>query len=319
MLGSLYFSINAVLPIFIIVLIGWLLRYFKLLDVAFFDKAEKLVFRVSLPCLLFTEVAFSGTDESADLPLIAFCVCGILALFAVLMVTVPLIIKQNDRRGAFIQGVYRSNFAILGIPLAQNMFGDAGSAKIAVVMPFAIALFNSIAVIIFSIFAPEDKKEKPGKIALGILLNIVKNPLIIAVILALPFLIFGWTLPEFVSKSIGYVSNLALPLALMSMGANFTFSSLKGRVGLAITASLLKVIILPAVFVTIAAVLGFRDASLGVIFILFGSPSAVSAYIMSKSMGSDYTLTGQITLLTTVLSILSLFCGIFLLRSMGLI
>ncbi len=322
MYESFIYSVNAVLPIFILVIFGYLIRRFKFIDDAFIATSDRVVFHIALPAMLFCEIinaAKDGEGINADLSFTLFCVGGILAVFTAALLIVPLVIRGNPQRGSMIQAVYRSNFAILGVPLAKNMFGSAGGGKIAMVMPFCIALFNALAVISFSVFAPEEKKLPPRALAKKIAVSIATNPLIIAVTAGA---LLVWTpiaLPVLVMKPLGYLGDLTLPLSLISLGANFKFADLRGNLALSLSATALKLLIVPAATVGAAIALGFRGVELGVIFILFGGPSAVSGYIMAKNMGGDHTLTGQITLMTTFACMFTIFGGVFLLKLAGLI
>lgn len=319
MASNFLYSFNAVAPIFLIVLVGVALKRIGFVNDNFLDISEKLVFKIALPIMLFLEVARGSVSELANGSLIAFCVITVTASFVIVSLLAILCIRDRDRRGAFVQGMCRSNFAILGVPLADNMFGEAGTTLIAIVMPFVILMFNAYSVILLSLFSSDSSQKLDGKKLLQILRNIVTNPLIIGVLAGIPFMLLDWQLPVVVNKSLTYLSNLTTPLALISLGANFRPESLRGRVGYAVVSSLGKTVVLPAIMVTIAALLGFRDASLGVILILFGAPTAVSSYIMAKKMGNDGELAAQILLLTTFLCMLTIFCGIFLIKSLGLI
>ena len=235
MAESFIYSLNVVLPLFVIVVLGFILGRCRFLTPEFLAVSEKFVFKIALPAMLFLEVAESNISETLDVPLILFCCGGIAASFLLLCAAVPLFVKDNDKRGAFIQGVYRSNFAILGVPLAENMFGEEGVKVIAIVMPFAIVMFNVFAVIVLSMFAPADKKKTSAELAREIIKNIVTNPLIIAVVLAIPFMLTSVEIPLFAGKSLRYLSNTTFSLALMSLGANFTAKSLKGRLSASIS------------------------------------------------------------------------------------
>ena len=319
MLESFLYSLNVVLPLFIIVILGFILGQRKFLTPEFLAVSEKFVFKVTLPAMLFLEVAHSNISESLDVPLIIFSCSGIALSVIVLCIIAPIFIKSNEKRGAFIQGVYRSNFAILGVPLAENMFGESGVKVIAIVMPFAIVMFNVLAVVVLSMYAPAEKKKSSGELFREILKNIVTNPLIIAVVLAIPLMLSPISLPVFVDKSLSYLSNTTFALSLMSLGANFTAKSLKGRAALSVIGSVCKTAILPLIAVVAAVLIGFRNEPLGIILILFGAPTSVSSYIMAKNMGSDYELAGQILLLTTMMCLLTLFSGIFIMKSLALI
>lgn len=319
MLESFIYAVNTVLPIFVIVILGYILMQTGFINTGFTNVADRLVFKVALPVMLFLEVAKSGGTDVFDAKFILYCAGGIVATFLLLCAIVPLFVKSNDKRGAFIQGIYRSNFAILGIPLAESMFGEEGTLQIAAIMPFAITLFNVLAVVILSVYAPAEVKLTKKQLLKNILKTIATNPLIISVVLALPIMLLDITLPTVVNKSLTYLSNMVMPVALICIGATFRFDSLKQRFGFALSASLLKVMVVPLIMVSLAAAIGFRGSQLGVIMILFGGPTAVSSYIMAKNMKSDYELAGQIVLLTTLICMGTLFAGVFTLDLLGLI
>ena len=319
MLESFLYSLNIIAPIFIIVFLGVLMKKKKFINAEFVAICDKLVFKLALPALLFIDIATADAGDTLDIRLIIFCVMTVVVTFILPCLIVPLFIKDNAKRGAFIQGVYRSNAAILGITLATNMFGEVGAATISMVLPFVVVLFNVFAVILLSIYAPADVKLKPAALLKRIGKTIVTNPLIIAIVLALLWKLTGLTLPVLVSRSLNYIANMSMPLALISLGANFTVESLHGRVGLAILSSACKTIVVPTLAVLAGIAFGFRGVGLGVIFIIFGGPAAVSSYIMAKEMKSDYELASQILLISTLMSLFTLFAGIFILKQTGLI
>ena len=268
--------------------------------------------------MLFLEVAGAKKLSGGDFKLIAYCICSVTTVFFLMSVGAWLFVKK-EYRGAFVQGSSRSNFAVLGIPLAISMFGDAGATAIALVMPFVIIMFNAYSVIILSLFATGDGKLSFRETVKRLLLNIVTNPLIIAVVLALPVLYFDLDLPTFADRSLDYISAMTTPLSLICLGANFKVSSIKGRIGTALTATALKLVIVPALAVTAAALLGLRNEALGTVFILFGAPSAVSSYIMARNMKNDSDLAAQILLFTTMVCVFTVFAGVFVLKTLGLI
>lgn len=324
MLSDLYFCANGVLPIFIVALVGYVLKSTGVLTDSFVTCADKLVFRVMLPCMLFTKVAFVDKDAliPRDFGLAGFCVSATLVLTLLLMIFVPAFIKNRGACGAFIQGIFRSNMAFLGVPFAQNLFGDEGARLAAVLIACMIPLYNVLAVIVLCIFDGSEKgngKNLVSKI-INVLCGIVKNPLIIAVVFAVPFCVYGLTLPPFAVKTLGYFSDCASPIALITIGASFRFADLKGRAAKAVTASLIKTVAVPAVMMAVSHyVLGFTGIHLGLVLIAFGTPTAVSSFIMAKNMNSDYKLANQIILLTTLLCTATIFAWSFALRRLGLV
>lgn len=318
MLDNFIYSVNVILPVFIIVILGFILGRTKFIGESFIEPAEKIVFKIALPVMLFLEVAGAEKLSGGDFDLILYCICSVTLVFLAVSLAAIIFVKK-EHRGSFVQGSCRSNFAVLGIPLAISMFGDAGGTAIALVMPFVIIMFNAYSVIILSIFSKGEKKAGVKETVKRLFANIVTNPLIIAVVLAIPFLYFEIQLPTFADKSLNYISAMTTPLSLICLGANFKLSEMKGRIGVSLIATTLKLVILPAVTVTVAALLGFRNEALGTIFILFGAPSAVSSYIMAKNMKNDSDLAAQILLLSTMICLFTVFAGVFVLKNLELI
>ncbi len=313
MTKELIFSLNTVLPLIILIGIGYIIRISGILNDVFFTGAEKFVFKVALPCSLFMSVYGANSGETFSKSLIIFCVTAIAAVFILPCLIVPLFIKENPVRGAFIQGTYRSNFAIFGLPLADRLFPETGKAAASSVMPFAIPMFNIFAVVILSVFAPVEKKQSVFRTLRKCLFGIVTNPLIIGIVLALPFMIFSVSLPEPLTATVSYIGDIATPLALICLGATLNLKIGKNKILLALLASVIKVAVIPTAVLAVAVALGYRSVDLGIILILFGSPTAVSSYIMAKNMGSDSDLAAQILVMSTVLCSLTLFIAIFLL------
>ena len=306
------------MPLFVLILMGYLLRRFKIINDAFVDVGTKIGFKMALPVLLFQQVSAADLNTAFNPNLVLFAVISILMVIGLLCLLVPLFVKGNAQRGAIIQAIYRGNFAILGVPLAINMFGEAGAAPTSLLLPFTVPIYNATAVIILTVFDPafEGKKKIPVK---KILKGIITNPLIIGIILGLPFSVFDIEIPVLIDKSLDNLSSLATPLSLLCLGAQFTFEAARDNLKLSVLATVLKQIMIPTVVLAIATLLGFRGGELGAIFILFMAPTAISSYIMAKNMHSDDQLAAQILILTTLTSCLTLTAGIYLLRSMGLL
>ncbi len=319
MLDSLIYSINAILPICLVMLLGKLVSG-RIVPKEFFATADKLVFNFTLPVLLFESVA-SASFSLSDTRLFVFALVGIVLSIALPWAIAPIFIKNRASCGAFIQGIFRSNTAILGLPLAIVLFGDEGRAKFSIVISFTLVLFNIFAVVLLTVFSPkEEEKKSRGRVAKELFLGIIKNPLVIGTLLGLPFMLLeSLTLPTFAETTVDYIARITTPMALLSLGASVSFSKSDGRLKLAIIASLIKSFVLPSAAVAAAYFLGFRGVDIGVIFILFAVPSAIASYVMSKNMKSDYILSGQIIVMTTVMSMVSMFLGLFIMKSLSII
>lgn len=289
----------------------------------FFADIDRFIFKIALPAMLFSEISECDISELSDSTLVLFCCTGIVAVTLLLFAIVPLIVKDNARRGAIIQGIFRSNYAILGVPVAESLAGEGGAKSILIIMPFAIILFNALAVITLSIFAPKGEKQSPGAAALSIVRSVAKNPLIISSLLGLIFALLrvkaGIELPTFVLRTTERLTDTVYALAVISLGAGITKEGFRGKIGVAVVSSICKTIIVPAVAITIAAALGFRGERIIAVFILFGAPTAISSYIMAKNMKSDAELAGQILLVSTVMCLFTLFAITFIIKTAGLI
>ena len=316
-------SVNIVLPIFLLVALGYLLKRLKFASDKFYEDAEKFVFKIALPCQLFLSVAFSSVNvgEVDYARLIVFCILSVTLAFLLGVLVVPMLVKDNSARGAIIQNTFRSNFAVLGIPLAYNIAGDAGKVTISILMPFVIIMFNAYSVIELNIFAPRESKKTMGQLALSTLKSVVTNPLIVSVVAGLPFLLTGWRPPSelsFFKSTVEYLSDTTQALVLVALGAGFSFVSLRGKLKYSLPTAIYKTVVLPIIAVLVARLgFGFGGTELAVIFILFGAPSAVSSYIMAKTLKSDAEVASQTLLLSTLLCTVTLFVAILVLKTLS--
>ena len=316
---NLIYSLNVVTPIFLLVFLGWLLKRKKVFSDKFFSSCDKFVFRIALPSMIFLDVSTTRIKEVSEYtPLIVFCGVSLITAFIIGALIVPLFIHDKAKVGAFVQGIARANFAILGIPIAYNMFGEDGTRLVSILLPEVILIGNILVVIILSVFNPKCQKTSKREMFFNISKSIIKNPLIIAVIIALPFMFIpSIELPIFAERTLSYLSDATMSLALISLGACITIASFKGRFLYSITATVIRLVFLPLIAVMVAWLLGFSGMQISIIFLLFGVPTAVSSYIMAKQMDSDYELAGLILLFTTLFGVFTLFLGVFLIKTVG--
>jgi malate permease and related proteins len=317
-MAPLIFSFNVIMPIFLVVLFGYVIKHFRLIDDNFINTAVKFNFKVGLAALLFKNVYTTNIRQDFDLKLTGFSILCILGTVIVLCLIVPSFIKDKKRASAMIHTIYRSNFLILGIPLAVNMFGESNIAPVALLMPIVIPIYNFLAVFILLAF-DENLAGNSGKKTITVMVSVIKNPLILSSIAAMSLQLFYIKIPVFIEKAIFDIASIATPLALITLGAQFNFKSAVGNIKYSAVASVGRLIINPLIVVLIAILVGFRGYELGAIFILFSSSSAVTCYLMAKEMNSDYELTGDVVLITSLFSVITIFIGLYLLRFAELI
>lgn len=305
---------NIIAPVFIIVFIGYGLRKRGLINDAFTQMSSKLVFNVAMPTLVFVKISAMPIHEVLDWRLIGFACFFVFISFALCWL-ISLWVTGNGRdRGAFIQGAFRGNFAIMGLALLSNAYGNGVPGKAAILLAFIIVLYNLLSVYALSIPQKKERHISWAQIAK----ELITNPLIIAAIIATPFSIFNVTLPQMLYQSADQLAALTLPLALIGIGGSLSFTGLKKDLKLSSIAAFLKIIIIPWITLFAAIRWGFRNEELGVLFFLNSSPTAIASYIMAEAMGSNSRLAGHIILVTTLGSIVTIAVGIIWLKSLGL-
>lgn len=316
MLQNFLYSLNATLPIFAMMALGWALKRAGFLTQAFTGTAEKLVFRVALPCMLFLDIAQMDAAQLLDGRFLAYGVAATLISILAVWGLTKLFLRDKTQVGAFVQGAYRSSAAVLGTALIANVYGDAGYAPLMILA--SVPLYNIFAVLILTLEAGGGGRLDGARLR-GAAAGVCKNPILLGILAGMPFALFHLSLPTVAVKGLRMAANLATPLALLSIGAAFVWDDALQKAKPTIWASAIKLVILPAVFLPAAVALGFRNAQLMAILIMLGSPATASGYIMAKQMGNDGVLANGIIVLTTLLSAVTITGWIFLLRTLGLL
>lgn len=308
---SLLFTLETTLPIFILVLLGLLLRRRNVIDDAFIATSSKLVFNITLPVLMFMAVARSDSGAGQHLPLIGFVLSAALlgallsALWAgALMLSVP-------QRGAFIQASFRSNLGIIGLALCINAYGEEGGVLGALLLAVITPVYNLLAVF----FLTRQQQVR----WLAQLRLILSNPLIIAIVLAVPFSALQWPLPEVALRVGNSLAAMTLPLALIGVGGSLSFAALRRGSAVVLHIVTLKLLVVPVIIAVAAWVCGFRGVELGVICLMFASPTAAAAFVMARSMGADAELTANAIALTTIGSVLTVSGFVYVLSLLPLV
>lgn len=311
-MNNLNLAFSVVFPLFVTMSLGYFLKYIKMLSESFTKQLNGLCFKVFLPCLIFVNIYSSEFSKAFDLKLIVFACFCIFSSFFVLMLLVKNIKTDNNRKGVIVQGIFRSNYVLYGMAVASSLSSVSELGTTSVLISFAIPLYN-----VFSVIALESFKQKNINYRV-IIKGILKNPLIIATFCALFFLLTGLKLPFLIEKVVIDISKIATPLAFIVLGASFKFSKL-GKNVKALTAVVLgKLVLMPFVFLPLAVYLGFRDGQLVAIMTMLASPTAVSSFTMAEDMGLDGELAGQIVVLTSSISIVTMFFWIFVLKQLSL-
>lgn len=331
------FAANAVLPIIILILLGYYLKQIHFYDNNFLKVANKFVFKVALPTLLFYNVYNIESLKAMNGSVILFAVGMILVLFILGLITIHLFISAPKQKGVILQCVFRSNFAIIGVSLAESIGGSEAVAVAAILSAFSIPLFNILAVIALSLFSEEEKEQVSIK---EVLITIYKNPLIRGILLGIVCLVIRMYIPidnhtekplfsmqenlPFLYKSIKNLSAVASPLALIVLGGQFKFTAVKTLAKEISIGTAWRLVLAPALALGCALalsnythILNLTAIEYPALIALFGSPVAVSSAIMAGEMGADEELAGQLVVWTSLLSMLTLFMIVSIFKGIG--
>lgn len=309
---NLIFSFNVVLPIFSLMLIGTFLRKVKLLDKEFIEKANNFAFKVLLPVLLFNNIYKSHISEVFNVKLIVFAVLINIVIVGIMFIVVPKLVKENKDRSIVIQGLYRSNFVLFGVPLSRNIFGPDSLGTVTTLTAIIIPIYNFLAVFILDWYS-NDKSDYKKTIV-----SIIKNPLIIGSFIGIVFSLLNIELPQFIEKTVADVAATATPIALIILGGDIEIKNLGKNMQLLFSVTVGKLLIIPAIVIITAIIFGFKGVELGALFSMVAPSVAVSSYTMALQYECNSELAGQLVFVTTMFSPVTIFTFIFILKSVGL-
>ena len=316
MLNNFLYSLNATLPVFAVMVLGWLLKRRDFLSDDFIKVANKLTFKVALPCMLFLDIGEMDPAQLLNGKFVLYAAAVSLVSILGIWLLTHVLMRDKRQVGAFVQGAYRSSAAVLGVALITNVYGDAGYAPLMILA--SVPIYNVFAVIILVLEADGGGKLDAARLR-QVAVNVVTNPILLGIFAGMPFAFFSIPVPAMMHKGLSMLSNLATPLSLLVIGASFVWGDALKKAKPTVLASLIKLVVLPAIFLPLAIKLGFRNEQLMAILIMLGSPSTPSGYIMAKQMGNDDVLANGIVVLTTLLAAVTITLWIFLLRSLALL
>ena len=313
---NLIFSLNATLPIFLLMVLGYCLRVFHVVDQPFVKTLNSFNYKITLPVLLFRDIAESDFYSVWDTSYVLYCFFATLFCILIIWLLTSLFYKDKPLRGEFIQASYRGSAAVLGIAFIQNIYGNAGMAPLMIIG--TVPLYNIAAVLILSFSGPHREKLNKNTL-LSSLRDIATNPIILGILLGMEVSLLGFSFPPILEKTLSNVSSLATPLALLGLGAGFEGAKAIKQIKPTLVCSAIKLLFQPALLLPVAWLLGFRNEKMVAILIMLGAPTTVSCYIMAKNMGHEGVLTSGTVVATTFFSAITITFWLFLLRSFGLI
>lgn len=312
---NILFTFNTVLPVFIIIFLGKILRLINFINDDFINKSSDFVFYVAFPALIFNEVSNANFKELASIGEITMTVSHLIITFFVFFIIGLIFFKDKTKVGVFAQTMFRGNYGIIGLALLYNMYGQNGVARGAIIMSFATVCYNVLSTIGFIV--PQQKLSFTS--VKKVIFKIFTNPIIISVLISFLMVFIKSLLPPFeypkpLNTIIKNLAGVSFPLALIGIGGSINFANIRKNKAFIITTTLLRIILIPIVFTIIAIALGFRKESLAALFFLFSVPTAVAGFVLAKTLDGDADSAANLIATTTVGSIFTLSAGIFILK-----
>ena len=310
-MNNFFVCFNAVLPILISLIVGYLAQSMKMLNRQDVEKFNRIAFNIFCPIMVFYNIYCSDLEGSVNYSLLLFAGLGILAAFALSSLYAKVFIKDLSYRSVIIQGLFRSNFVVIGLAIATNLVEDGDASVVTVLLAVVVPLFNAFSVICLNAFS--DKKTS-GK---DTFLKIIKNPLIISCVLGIVFKASGWRLPAVAEKVVSDFADVASPLMLFLLGAFFRFDNVFKYIREIVIVGVGRLLVIPALFLPLAYFLGFRGLDFAALIAVFGSSSAATSFTMAQQMGGDADLAGNIIVVTSLLCPLTVFLWSMIFKSLG--
>lgn len=306
-------TLETTLPVFTMVFIGLGLRKIRWIDEPFVHTASALVFKATLPTLVFFSIIKADLDAALNPRLLIFYFSATLASFALAWLWARWRVNHRDR-GVYVQGAFRGNCGIVGLALAANLYGDFGLSAGSILLGVVILSYNALSVVVLAAYHPAQSLEWRR-----IARDILRNPLILSVFAAVPVAWLDLQLPEWVLTSGDYFASLTLPLALLCIGATVSLSALRNDSSTAFSSALMKMVILPSVCTSAAWAFGFSGPELGLLFLFFASPTAAASFVMAKALGGNERLAANIIAITMLMASVTITMGVFVLKGAGII
>lgn len=314
--SNLIFSLNATMPLFIMMVLGFFLKKTTLLDEHSTKKINQLVFKVFLPALIFMDLSSKDFLSIWDTKMVVFCfVVTVISIALAFVFALP--VKNKPERGEFIQAAYRSGAATLGIAFMTNIYDDA--SMVALMIIGSVPLYNVAAVIILDLTSGQNSSGNKKDLWMKTIKNVITNPIIIGIALGMIWSLLGLYNPPIIEKSLTYLGNLASPLALIGLGACFEFCDIKEKWRQTVSISAIKLMLWSMLFLPVAISMGFREEKLVAILTMLGSATTSSCFVMAKNLGHEGKVSSCSVMATTLISSFTLTLWLFILRTMGYI
>ena len=307
-------ALNVVLPIFFIMTLGFFIKKIQMVDENSLNIMNRLVFRVFMSTLLFLNVYNIGDFSKLSIDNLKLLVYAFIIIFIIVflawLIYMPKV-KEKKKLSVLIQGVYRGNFVLFGLAIVDSIYGKEGLATVSLLTIVVIPTFNVLAVIILEYYSGREISK------LKLLKQVFKNPLIIATLLGISFIILKINIPKPVYKTLSDISKITTPLAFIVLGAELQIGNMLKNIKYLISVNILRLIVNPLITIGVGKLIVFQGIELVALLSMSACPTAVASYTMAKEMKADGDLAGEIVATTSILSIFTIFCWVLILKNLA--
>jgi malate permease and related proteins len=311
----MYDILVIVLPVFLVIGAGSALKLTRLVDAGFLFQLNRIVYYLALPALLFYKISTADFSASFNSTLMIGLIAGTAAGFVLSYAWGVLRAYPPAVRGTFTQGAFRGNIAYIGLAMVFNAYGEQGLTSAGILLGFLVPVMNFLAIVALLLPYRNDGQ----RMGVGIWVRqIGGNPLIIASFIGIMWSFFRLPMPKVIGSALHIITDMALPLALISIGASFSLEKLRGDLKITLLATGIKLVLMPFLAALVLIPLGVRGQDLAIGVLFAGTPTATAAYIMAQQMQGDAELSGSIIMLSTLLSVLTFTIALYCLKALGL-
>lgn len=313
-MGSFFIAFNAIMPVTLIVIIGYFFKSKQFLDKSTISKVNTLCYKFLIPTVTFSNILHTNINEIIDFKLLIYVFFSIIVSILLASIIIPFFEKNRKKQGSIIQAIYRSNFVLLGIPISNYIAGEKASAVASILIMVVIPAYNALAVVILSIYGGKEKLNM-----LKLFKQVITNPMIIGSFLGIICSMIGLKLPRFLDKTVLDIAKLGSVLPILMLGASLDFSTVSSNLKNLIIGLSGKLFFVPLIFLSTAIQIGFSKEKLVALISVYCSPVAVISAIMAEQMGCDGELATQYVVFSTVISCITIFFWVFTLSIMNII
>ncbi|MBP3399976.1 MAG: AEC family transporter [Erysipelotrichaceae bacterium] len=312
-MDSFVTALNVVLPLLMLVVVGYLLKMKHFFNETTLKQMNKLVFSLLIPCSLFKSIVNSSIEEAVSPDYMLFCLLGVAAMILSGILLGEKLCERQDQKGVMAQAIFRGNTVLFGIPVVSMLYPNESIVLTTSMIAIVVPIFNICAVVSLQMHAGMKTDVK------SLIVSVLKNPMVIATLLGFAIKLSGLTLPSFVMKTITEIGSAANPIGLIVLGATFELPAISQNIQKLCVITGMRMIVSPLVMMFLSVMMGYHGIQLATVMVIFGAPTAVSSFATAVQMKGDGALASQAVMMTTAVSAVTIFTWIFMLSEMHLL